>query len=203
MHLLSIDFTWFLSVNPSVITPRIPAAMHGSEAENLEEAADWWEEAYAMCPSLRTVDISSRYNRVAEKLLKGFTKNIPVHTGLHHADILPCLSIDVTEVTNMDMQHDTYDSARFYADSRNWAYFWMEESPNHVCRWWMSEASPWGGINLTSRLWPKHDFYGLLTEWGMFESVFMCLSPETVPPHLWKYFFMLEDAASKGIEARI
>lgn len=193
MRILSIDFDYFIDTDLDTRNNHFP---DGSDNIDPEVLAKQWEDHYKAYPQLKDIGVIKSYNELVEHIRKGdyylednkfiadshgeiynILKNIPEHESI--------------EIVNVDFHHDYYHYFSHDNDLNcgNWVRKLYENRNDAKITWCKRSDSDIRTLdgqfphtitdNITSLLDREYDI------------IFLCLSPEWTPPHLYELFHIL------------
>ena len=188
MHILSIDFDYFIDADIHTRNNKFPDGIDNKPKEALEND---WKEAYLTFPEIKQIGVIPVFNNVCESLKRLQKGKVLISST--HKDIANLFSFipleENLEVTNFDFHHDNYISSGNTLDCANWVRHLMcsRNSGNTTFTWCKrkdSEVESLIGIfpyNMTDDCYINRDY----------DFIFICFSPEWTPPHLFNQYKQL------------
>lgn len=194
MRILSIDFDYFIDTDIETRNELFPDG-----CDNLDEKflTRLWEEFYLEHPELENIGVIDSYNELAKHIKLGnYILNKNLFVAYSHGDIYKLLKDipkeEPIDIINVDFHHDYYHI--FSSDNElncgNWVRRLFENRSDANITWCKRYDSD---IRTLDGEFPhkiiNEDISSLLDK--KYDIIFLCLSPEWTPPHLYKLFYNL------------
>lgn len=194
MRILSIDFDYFIGTDIDTRNDLFP---DGSDNLDVQFLTKLWEEFYNEFPHIKDIDVIDSYYDLAKHIQsENYILNKDMFVANSHGDIYKILKdIPVEEpidIVNVDFHHDYY---HFFSRDNdlncgNWVRRLYENRSDANITWCKRRDSD---IRTLDGEFPhtiiNEDIASLLN--NKYDIIFLCLSPEWTPPHLYKFFYKL------------
>lgn len=194
MRILSIDFDYFINTDIETRNDLFPDGYDNLYEEFLKRL---WTEFYLEHPQLKDIDVIDSYNDLVKHMQdRNYVLDKNLFVASSHGDINKILKDIPTEepidIVNVDFHHDYYHV--FSSDNElncgNWVRRLYEKRSDANITWVRRHDSD---VRTLDGEFPHkiiiEDIASILTK--EYDIMFLCLSPEWTPPHLYKFFYSL------------
>lgn len=190
MKILSIDFDYFVDTTKEVRDNYFPKAEDITDPIQIESM---WSDCYREHEELKKIGAIRDFS-ILSKFLEEHRKDIPTLVAESHKDIYNFIkevqrhSDTCLEIVNIDYHHDNYYMYGGQVTCANWLMKICEEVECDVM-WIRREDSETESLAGSFPYKMSTDIRDCFKE---YDAIFLCMSPEWVPPHLRSVFNILK-----------
>lgn len=186
-RILSIDFDYFIGTDIDTRNFKFP------DGEDLTDVCDLWVNHYVKYPEIEEIGVTPTFDSFCE-YLKTLTKGKVLISNSHRdiAFLFTLIENEELEVINIDFHHDNYITGGSKLDCANWVRHLMNVFPNTKFTWIKREDSEVASL-FGDFPYPMTDDLNIE---GEFDYIFICLSPEWTPPHLFPHYHKMCEAVN-------